>query len=202
MTTAVTIATCAIRMFALEVEEPRILSNIGAHLLQTPTRQPSCLEVPHAQQVPPPKDEPSAARFPNPPQSPIPSPSPSHQPTAQTLSVKTEGYGRPDTYDLTLLAWLDSAAQELPIRIPEAEAHNEIARISSVGDPDGPSEAWEYLDPVLNRLLGFGSGVEDAAWRVRRGPLGIEGLGRLIHRFVLKRGVTGDLLEGKIGTLL
>jgi hypothetical protein len=103
---------------------------------------------------------------------------------------------------LTLLARLNHAAQELPIQVPEAEANDEIACILSVGDPDDPSEAWEYLDPVLNRLLGYGSSLEDIARHVWRGPLGVEGLGQLICKFVVRYGVTGDLLEGKLESLL
>ncbi|KAH9047051.1 hypothetical protein EDB84DRAFT_1557861 [Lactarius hengduanensis] len=120
----------------------------------------------------------------------------------RSLSIESNGRPLPDAYALELLARLDHAAQELPIHIPEAEVHDEIACVLSVGEPDDPSEAWEYLDPMLNRLIGYGSSVEDVAQRVRRGPLGIEGLGRLIHRFVVHHGVTGDLLEGKLGTLL
>jgi hypothetical protein len=100
------------------------------------------------------------------------------------------------------LARLDRAAQELPIEVPEADANDEIACILSVGDPDDPSEAWEYLNPMLNRLLGYGSSLEDIARRVRRGPLGIEGLSQLIHKFVVGYGITGDLLEGKLEALL
>ena len=119
-----------------------------------------------------------------------------------SLSVETKTHGHPDAYALQLLARLDRAAHKLPTHIPEAEPHDDIACALSVGDPDDPSEAWEYLDPVLNNLLGYSSSVEDVARRVRRGPLGVEGLGRLIHRFVVTYGITGDLLEGKLGKLL
>ena len=118
------------------------------------------------------------------------------------MSADTERDGCPDAYALKLLAQLDCATQALPKHVPEAEAHDEIACVLSVGDPDDPSEAWEYLDPALNRLLGYGSSVEDVAQRVRRGPLGVEGLGRLIRRFVVHHGITGSLLEGKLGILM
>ncbi|KAN0137689.1 hypothetical protein V8E53_004514 [Lactarius tabidus] len=77
---------------------------------------------------------------------------------------------------------LDWAAQELPIEVPEVDANDEIACILSVGEPDDPSEAWEYLDPVLNRLLGYGSSLEDIARCVRY-------------------GITVNLLEGKLEAL-
>lgn len=119
-----------------------------------------------------------------------------------SLSAENEIHGHADVYVLVLLARLDRAAQELPTHIPEAEPHDNIACVLSVGDPDDPSEAWEYLDPVLNNLLGYSSSVEDIAQQVWHGPLGVEGLGRLIHRFVVNYGITGDLLEGKLGKLL
>jgi hypothetical protein len=149
------------------------------------------------------EDRPSAAHTPNLPQSSLPAPTHSHQPSIQgSVSAETEGYGHPDAYALTLLARLDCAAQELPKNVPKAEAHDEIACVLSVGDPNDSSEAWEYLDPALNILLGYGSSLEDVAQCVRCRPLGVEGLGRLICRFVVNHGVTGDLLEGKLGTLL
>ncbi|KAF8263204.1 hypothetical protein EI94DRAFT_1773013 [Lactarius quietus] len=86
--------------------------------------------------------------------------------------------------------------------VSEAEVHDKIACVLSVEDPDDSSEAWEYLDPALNRLLRYGSTVEDVAQCMQHGPLGVEGLGHLIHRFVVKHGITGGLLEGKIGILL
>jgi hypothetical protein len=144
-----------------------------------------------------------ACPTPNPPQPSLLLPTPSHELTMQgSLSAGIKIHGHPDAYALVLLARLDCAAQELPKHIPEAEPHDNIACVLSVGSPDDPREAWEYLDPVLNNLLGYSSSVEDVARRVRRGPLGVEGLGWLIHRFVVDYGITGDLLEGKIGKLL
>ena len=119
-----------------------------------------------------------------------------------SLAAENEVHGPPDAYALALLARLDQAAHELPAHIPEAEPQDDMACVLSVGDPDDPSEAWEYLDPVLNNLLGYSSSVEDITRRVRRGPLGVEGLCWLIHRFVVNYKITGDLLEGKLGKLL
>ncbi|KAF8261287.1 hypothetical protein EI94DRAFT_1810533 [Lactarius quietus] len=136
-----------------------------------------------------------------PPESPPPSPTPLHQ-SSESKSVEAEKYRHPDAYTLTLLARLDLAAQGLPMDVSEAEAHDEIACVLSVEDPDNSSKAWEYLDPALNRLLGYGSTVEDVAQCVRCRPLGVEGLGHLICRSVVKHGITGGLLKGKIRILL
>jgi hypothetical protein len=36
---------------------------------------------------------------------------------------------------------------------------------------------------------------------MQRGPLGVEGLGHLICRFVVQYGIAGSLLEGKLNIL-
>ena len=105
-----------------------------------------------------------SARTPNPPQLPHPLPTLSHQPVMQHVwSAEMEICGQPDVYALTLLARLDRAAHEMPAYIPKAEPQDDIACVLSVGDPDDPSEAWEYLDPVLNNLLGYSSRVKGVA---------------------------------------
>ncbi|KAH9001812.1 hypothetical protein EDB86DRAFT_2827580 [Lactarius hatsudake] len=107
-----------------------------------------------------------------------------------------------DGHTLALLANIAHVAQELPLQIPEAEEHDDIARVILAEGPEDPSEAWEHLDHGLNRLLGYGVDIEDIAHRVWCGPLGIEGLTRYIHGFVVDYGITGGLLEGKLERLL
>ena len=50
---------------------------------------------------------------------------------------------------------------------------------------------------MLNRLLGYGIGLDEVVQCLRHGPLGIEGLAALIQGFIVDYGMTGDLLEGK-----
>ena len=107
----------------------------------------------------------------------------------------------PDAHALALLADITRAAQELPSHIPEAEEHEDMARVVLAGWPEDPSEAWGHLDHGLNRLLGYDVDIEDIAHRVRRGPLGVEGLTRYIHGFVVDYSVPGGLLEGKLEKL-
>ncbi|KAH9165187.1 hypothetical protein EDB89DRAFT_1858599 [Lactarius sanguifluus] len=103
---------------------------------------------------------------------------------------------------LALLANITRVAKELPLHIPEAEEHNDIARVILAEGPEDPSEAWEHLDHGLNRLLGYGVDIEAIEHRVRRGPLGVKGLTRYIHGFVVDYGISGGLLEGKLERLL
>lgn len=107
----------------------------------------------------------------------------------------------PDAHALALLASVNRAARELPSLVPEAEEHDAMARVVLAGGPEDASEAWEHLDRELNRLLGYGVDIEEIAQRVRRGPLGVEGLTQYINGFVVNHGITGVLLEGKLERL-
>lgn len=81
---------------------------------------------------------------------------------------------------MALLAQLDNATLHLPSHILEAAESDDIARIVMGGSPNDPVEAWEHLDCLLNRFLGYGMGVDEVVQRLWRGPLGIEGLSCLI----------------------
>ena len=107
----------------------------------------------------------------------------------------------PDAHAMALLARLDHAAQNLPSQIPEATESDDITHVVTGGGPDDPAEAWEYLDHALNRLLRYSIGVKEVVQQLQCGPLSIEGLCGTIWGFVVDYGVTGDLLEGKIGIL-
>ncbi|KAH8982058.1 hypothetical protein EDB86DRAFT_2834542 [Lactarius hatsudake] len=140
-----------------------------------------------------------------PPRSSLPVPGLPRDPLGEPRTMRRAS-ARPeqgaDGHTLALLANITRVAQELPLQIPEAEEHDDIARVILAEGPEDPSEAWEHLDRGLNRLLGYGVDIEDIAHCVRRGPLGIEGLTRYIHGFVVDYGITGGLLEGKLERLL
>jgi hypothetical protein len=102
---------------------------------------------------------------------------------------------------LALLASITDAAHDLPSLVPEAKEDDDIACIVLLGGPKDPSEAWEHLGHGLNRLLGFGVEIKDITQCIQCGPLGMEGLIRYIHGFVVDYSVTGDLLEGKLERL-
>lgn len=66
--------------------------------------------------------------------------------------------------------------------------------------PEG-DEAWIYLDPILNNVLGFGKTAADIALSVRRGALGVEGVFMFLLACVEEIGIGAGLLEGKVERL-
>jgi hypothetical protein len=139
-----------------------------------------------------------------PPRYPLPTPGLPHEPLGESsLEPRTSArlVPGPDAHALALLASVNRAAGELPSLVPEAEECDAMARVVLAGGPEDPSEAWEHLDRELNRLLGYGIGIEEIAQRVRRGPLGVKGLTRYINGFVVDYSITGALLEGKLERL-
>ncbi|KAH9021614.1 hypothetical protein EDB85DRAFT_2278387 [Lactarius pseudohatsudake] len=140
-----------------------------------------------------------------PPRSSLPAPGRARDPLDEPRTTRRAS-ARPeqgaDGHALALLANITRVAKELPLHIPEAEEHDDIARVILAEGPEDPSEAWEHLDRGLNRLLGYGVDIEAIEHRVRRGPLGVEGLTRYIHGFVVDYSISGGLLEGKLERLL
>lgn len=67
--------------------------------------------------------------------------------------------------------------------------------------PETRDEAWECLDPILNRVMGYGVSAESLAKDLRRGWLGMDGFLAMLDHFVTSYGVAGELLQGKV-TLL
>lgn len=78
-----------------------------------------------------------------------------------------------------------------------------MAQAAAGCEVDKPGEAWEALDRVLNRLLGYDMTAEKLAKDVCHGPKGLDGVLELIRHFVETFDmVTGAFLEGKILKLL
>ncbi|KAF8170592.1 hypothetical protein BJ912DRAFT_1025317 [Pholiota molesta] len=96
---------------------------------------------------------------------------------------------------------------DLPESIPEASQYDKLAVFG--GDPrdsDNPSldadELWEeVLNQLLKSALGWGTeeGIEGL---IRRGRNGLEGLYNFAKYFIVKRGVSKGLFEGKLSHLM
>ena len=108
----------------------------------------------------------------------------------------------PDAHALILLASINHTAQELPSTIPKAWEDKHIAQVVLAGGPEDPSEAWEHLNHALNRLLVYGINIDEIAQHVQCRPWGIGGLTQYIRGFVVKYGIAGALLKGKLKRLL
>lgn len=66
--------------------------------------------------------------------------------------------------------------------------------------PEG-KEAWIYLDPVLNNVLGYKKTPKDIAVSICHRALGVKGLYTFLLACVEDIGIGAVLLEGKVGHL-
>jgi hypothetical protein len=62
-------------------------------------------------------------------------------------------------------------------------------------------DCWEIIDPILNRVLGYGITLETVADDICRGEISVLALSRFFRYFVTEKGIKGGLLEGKIAIL-
>ncbi|TFY81793.1 hypothetical protein EWM64_g2219, partial [Hericium alpestre] len=86
--------------------------------------------------------------------------------------------------------------------LPEAADNDIIATFASKPQTLSADDTWEILDPMLNRLVGYGATVEEVATRLRSGERGLIALHHYIEHCVVGNGVSGVLLEGKIEVLM
>jgi hypothetical protein len=104
------------------------------------------------------------------------------------------------------LAKFHNLIERLPDSIPEASEYDKLAIFA--GNPaahDNPSlegdELWEVVNPLLKEALGWAmEGNMDEI--IRRGRNGLDGLANFVKHFVVKRGVSIGLFEGKLSYLL
>lgn len=101
-----------------------------------------------------------------------------------------------------MLGGLRQATTHLPNSIPEANDDDVLARFTAKLPLVDRDSAWEFLDPILNNVVGWGASVEKVAGLIRRGPKGLEAMVRYLESFVVEYGISGVLLEGKIAVLM
>jgi hypothetical protein len=108
----------------------------------------------------------------------------------------------PDTHAINLIKTLEKAVSNLPA-LPEASEDDEIAVFAqSVPTDLAKDEAWEYLDPMLNRFLGFNRTEDSISEALRGGERGLAAMVRYLREFVGRYQIDGGLLEGKIERLV
>jgi len=87
--------------------------------------------------------------------------------------------------------------------LPDASESDEIAIFSENVPTDlAKDDAWEYLDPMLNRFLGFNRTAESIENELRGRAQGLSAMMRYLKDFVCRYEVDGGLLEGKIERLV
>ena len=97
---------------------------------------------------------------------------------------------------------LEKAIEDLPV-LPDANEGDEITMFSDNIPTDLVKEdAWEYLDPMLNRFLGFNRTAESIYNELRGGARGLPAMVQYLKDFVRLYEVEGALLEGKIERLV
>ena len=108
----------------------------------------------------------------------------------------------PDTPAINLLATLKKAVNNLPA-LSEASEVDKIAIFSqNVPANLDKEDAWEFLDPILNRFLGFDRTVESISEELQGGEMGLAAVIRYLKDFVTLYQIDRGLLEGKVQRLL
>ena len=126
----------------------------------------------------------------------------SGSPFSGTGLTPTTGSQVPNTHAVNVLATLEKAIENLPV-LPDASESDEIAVFSGNVPTDLTKDnAWEYLDPMLNRFLGFNRTAESIYNELRGGAQGLSAMVRYLEDFVRRYEVDGALLEGKIERLV
>jgi hypothetical protein len=99
---------------------------------------------------------------------------------------------------------LKAAIDSLPTEVPYGVDSDDIAIFS--GSPrthiQQDDEAWENLDPLLNRIVGYGVTPEIISQRIRRGKYGMDGMFTWLKVCVEELNISEGLLEGKIERLI
>ena len=100
-----------------------------------------------------------------------------------------------------LIDKLETAVRHIPSSVPEGTEEDmgfaqgfTLALPASVSSED----AWEVIDPILNRVCGSDVPVERIASRVRRGPHGMDCVVSWLRRAVDTFQLPSELLEGKV----
>jgi len=108
----------------------------------------------------------------------------------------------PNIHTVNVLAMLEKAVGNLP-ELPDACESDEIAVFAeSIPTDLAREDAWEHLDPMLNRFLGFGKTDASIYDELRGGARGLAAMVQYLKDFTSRYQIDGALLEGKIQRLV
>jgi hypothetical protein len=90
----------------------------------------------------------------------------------------------PDTHAVNILMTLEKAIDKL-LDLPEATESDKISMFAQHVLTDlAKEDAWEYLDPMLNRFLGFGQTTESISNKLWGGAWGLTAMVQYLTEFV------------------
>lgn len=124
--------------------------------------------------------------------------SPSHL-HAETSSRTSRPH---DLYATQLLERLKAAVRMLPPQTPLGRLDEPLGAFSTQPVLPPGEDAWETIDPILNKLVGFGKPVEEIAALIRHGPYGMDGFCAWLTECLTWEGISASLVEGKVMRLL
>jgi hypothetical protein len=103
-----------------------------------------------------------------------------------------------------LLTKLEKSIGNLPKTLPAVTEADKIAIFAhNIPTDMDRDDAWEvWLDPLLNRFLGFGRSIAIISASLRGGDKGLIAMARYLRDFVMQYRIDGALLEGKVLRLI
>ena len=108
-----------------------------------------------------------------------------------------------------LLKQLKNVISRLPLSVPVATQSDDLAvfsgdpRIMASSSEDGWEDLWESaLDPLLNRVIGYGRPIAEVLGIIRRGAMGMDGFCRWIQICLEDILIPTSLLETKVERMI
>jgi hypothetical protein len=99
---------------------------------------------------------------------------------------------------LKLLKDLCATVANLPLSVSEADVSDLLALFAMRPVLNTAIEDhWEIVDPVLNRLLGWGKTIEEIKLLVRRGPQGMDGFCNWLEVYMTEGRLRGAKAEAE-----
>ena len=127
--------------------------------------------------------------------------------TSQKISVQSASL--PEIHSLPPLEQAHALTKLLPNSIPEAIEDNLIWKLGAIQPQEFAQqhctedrlEDWEQIDPMLNRLLGYGASEDEIVARICQGKCGVEGVVNFLTWFMENHGLETNYYKEKLECL-
>ena len=104
------------------------------------------------------------------------------------------------------LQYLQELSAALPASAPMGKQQDDLGAFgespSQLANGLAGDELWERIDPMLNKVLGYGCTVKELAKTITKGRYGVIGLHNTFVWLALEGGIAPALLEGKLTMLV